>query len=74
MAKFVEDHDEDEDPNLLDSIKEALNNLVQDDISTVNFVFKFHRTFTVLLCLIFAIILTLSQVRFIRFQETFSLI
>ena len=62
MVKFKEEEEE-EKPTLFDSIKEALSNLIHDDISTVNFVFKLHRTFTVIPCLNFAIILTIAQVR-----------
>ena len=62
MVKFEKDEDEDV-PNLWDSIKKALSDLIQDDISTANFVFKLHRTFTVIPCLIFALILSIVQVR-----------
>ena len=48
---------------LADSIKEIFQDLVQDEIKTVNFVFRLHRTFTVLLCLIFGIVLSIAQVR-----------
>jgi hypothetical protein len=62
MVKFKKEEDEDE-KTLFEKIKEALSNLFQDDISTVNFVFKLHRTFTVIPCLIFGLILSIVQVR-----------
>ena len=62
MVKFEKKEDEDV-PNFWDSVKKALSNLIQDDISTSNFVFKLHRTFTVIPCLIFGVVLNIAQVR-----------
>ena len=48
--------------NLFDDLVKAINGFVKDDISKDNFVFKLHRVFTVILCVIFTIVLSLSQV------------
>ena len=49
--------------NLVDDITDAFKSIFTGDISIDNYVFRMHRSFTVLLCVIFASIMTLDNVR-----------
>ena len=48
--------------NLVDDITDAFKSIFTGDISIDNYVFRMHRSFTVLLCVIFASIMTLDNV------------
>ena len=48
--------------NIVDELIKELSKFFTDGVSIDNHVFKMHRSFTVLLCLIFSVILALEQV------------
>ena len=49
--------------NFYDSVAKVIGSFVKEDIKVDNFVFRLHRSFTVLLCVFSAVVLSLSQVR-----------
>ena len=57
--------------NLYDDLKAALETVYKDDVKVDNLVYKFHRSFTVLFCIIFATILLISEVSFKHNYEDF---
>ena len=48
--------------NIYKDLIDAIKGFFTDGVTIDNHVFKMHRSFTVLLCLIFSFILTLEQV------------
>ena len=48
--------------NIYNEIIESIKKVFTDGVSIDNYVFKMHRAFTVLLCLLFASILAVEQV------------
>ena len=57
--------------NIYNDIAEAVKTIYKDDVKVDNFVFKLHRSFTSLLCIVFATILLVTEVSTTR---TFVLI
>ena len=57
--------------NIYNDIAEAVKTIYKDDVKVDNFVFKLHRSFTSLLCIVFATILLVTEVSTIN---TFVLI
>ena len=50
--------------NIYDDVKQAVKTIYKDDVKVDNFVFKLHRSFSSLLCIIFATILLVTEVSF----------
>ena len=48
--------------NIYDDLIKSIKQFFTDGVSIDNYVFKMHRSFTVLLCLVFASILAIEQV------------
>lgn len=57
--------------NVYDDIAEAVKTIYKDDVKVDNFVFKLHRSFTSLLCILFATILLVTEVSFQQIYEYF---